>query len=93
MEEARILVPLDGSAAAEAAVPVALELARSSRGTLLLLRVTDVRFDQEPSPVEAGLAPIREAESYLRALRGSPAAAIVRAARALPGQLHRHDNS
>jgi nucleotide-binding universal stress UspA family protein len=97
MEETRILVPLDGSAAAEAAVPVALELARSSRGNLLLLRVTDVRFDQEPSPVEAGLAPIREAESYLRVLRGridaeggqvgtliwrgSPAAAIVRAAR------------
>jgi nucleotide-binding universal stress UspA family protein len=97
MEAARILVPVDGSEAAEAAVPVALELARSLRANLILLRVTDVRFEQEPSPVDTGLAPIREAESYLKILlgridaggvavaafvwRGSPAAAIVRAAR------------
>lgn len=35
----RILVPLDGSPAAEAAVPVAARLARASRGVVILLRV------------------------------------------------------
>jgi nucleotide-binding universal stress UspA family protein len=97
MNVTRILVPLDGSATAEAALPVALGLARTSGANLIVLRVTEVRFDQEPAPVDAGLAPIREAEVYLRAIRerlgqggakvatviwqGSPAAGIVKAAR------------
>jgi nucleotide-binding universal stress UspA family protein len=97
MKVARILVPLDGSKAAEAALPSALQLARASGAQLLLLRATDVRFDQEPAPVEVGLAPIRAAEAYLRGVqdrvgaelervtafvwRGSAAAAIVKAVR------------
>jgi nucleotide-binding universal stress UspA family protein len=97
MKVTRILVPLDGSEAAEGALPVALKLAEASDANLLLLRATEVRFDQEAAPVDAGLAPIRAAESYLRAIRerigagdekvgtfvwrGSPAAAIVKAAR------------
>ena len=40
-----ILVPLDGSPGAERALPIAAQLARSSKGTLVLLRVV-------PSPVE-----------------------------------------
>jgi nucleotide-binding universal stress UspA family protein len=95
MNASRILVPLDGSEAAEAALPVALKLARTSNGHVLLLRVTQLRFDRDPSPVEADLARIREAEAYLGGLRqrlgadggqvttvlwqGSPAAAIVKA--------------
>jgi nucleotide-binding universal stress UspA family protein len=92
----RILVPLDGSAAAEAALPVASELARTSEAKLLVIRVTDARFDQDPGPMETGLSRIREAEAYLQSIRdrlgpgggqvatflwrGSPAAAIVKAA-------------
>ncbi len=95
MKMSKILVPLDGSAAAEAALPVALELAKASNASLLILRVASARFDPEPGPVDAGLAPIREAEAYLRSIReragaqggrvttviwqGSPAAAIVKA--------------
>jgi nucleotide-binding universal stress UspA family protein len=97
MKVTKILVPLDGSEAAEAALPMALEFARASGAHLLLLRVTDVRFDQEPAPVDIGLAPVRAAESYLRGVqgrlgaglgqvsgvvwRGSAAAAIVKAVR------------
>jgi nucleotide-binding universal stress UspA family protein len=35
----RILVPLDGSARAEQALPIAARLAQASGGSLLLLRV------------------------------------------------------
>ena len=38
----RILVPLDGSSAAEAALPLATELARRAGATLLLVRSTDM---------------------------------------------------
>jgi nucleotide-binding universal stress UspA family protein len=95
MKAGRILVPLDGSEAAEAALPFALDLAKTSQGRLLVLRVTDVPFDRDPAPVESVLARIREAEAYLRGIserlsigggqlttslwQGSPAAAIVRA--------------
>ena len=95
MTPRRILVPLDGSEAAEAALPVALEVATASGGQLLILRVIPERFDREPSPLDTALDRIREAESYLRQIRerigtegkriatflwqGSPAAAIVKA--------------
>lgn len=97
MNVKRILVPLDGSDAAEAALPVASELARTSEAKLLVIRVTDARFERDPAPIEAGLRRIREAEAYLTLIRerlgagggqvatflwhGSPAAAIVKAAR------------
>jgi nucleotide-binding universal stress UspA family protein len=92
----RLLVPLDGSETAEAALPAARELARTSGAELLLIRVTEARFDPSPGPLAAGLGRIREAEEYLGAIRerlkasgahsttflwhGSPAAAIVKAA-------------
>ena len=42
---ARILVPLDGSAAAEEALPVAARIARASRGSMHLLRVVSSPID------------------------------------------------
>lgn len=41
----RILVPLDGSARAERALPVALTIARASAASMLLLRVVDLTHD------------------------------------------------
>ena len=92
----KILVPLDGSTAAEAAVPVALQLARGENVGLVLLMVMNVHPLPDPAPCEPDVAPIREAQSYLDTARhrlvsgyrdvstavwrGAPGAAIVRAA-------------
>jgi nucleotide-binding universal stress UspA family protein len=92
----KILVPLDGSAAAEAALPLAVQLARADDAGLVLVTVTNVHPSPDPAPCEQDLAPIREAQNYLETARrhllgsyrdistavwrGAPAAAIVRAA-------------
>jgi nucleotide-binding universal stress UspA family protein len=92
----KILVPLDGSVTAEDAVPVALHLARAHDAGLVLLTVVHVHPLPDPAPVDADLVPIRHAEGYLATARrrltadypnvltavwrGTPAAAIVRAA-------------
>lgn len=49
----RILVPLDGSEAAERAVPVAEELARRFQGSLVLLEVVSQIRDWHYSAIEA----------------------------------------
>ena len=71
MTARKIMVPLGGSAAAEAALPVAVEMATASRGQLLILRtiVISERFDRDPSPLDMPLARIREAEAYLEKIR------------------------
>lgn len=95
MSARRILVPLDGSEAAEAALPVALEVATKSGGQLVVLRAAEVRLEPAPAPVDTALVRVREAEAYLKHIRdriestgqpvstflwqGSPAAAIVKA--------------
>jgi nucleotide-binding universal stress UspA family protein len=92
----KILVPLDGSTTAEAAVPLALQLARGDNVGLVLLMVANVHPVPDPAPCEPDVAPIREAHTYLDTARnhlasgyrdvstavwrGAPAAAIVRAA-------------
>jgi nucleotide-binding universal stress UspA family protein len=92
----KILVPLDGSTTAEAAVPIALRLARAENATLTLLMVTSAHAAPDPAPVEADLVPIRAAQGYLESARrrlaadypsvstavwrGTAAAGIVRAA-------------
>jgi|SRR5215470_8293295 len=92
----KILVPLDGSTTAEAAVPLALQLARGENVGLVLLMVTNVHPLPDPAPCDPDVAPIREAKTYLDTARhhvvsgyrdvttavwrGAPAAAIVRAA-------------
>ena len=61
----KILVPLDGSRAAEAAVPVALRLAREPRTGLVLLAVANIHTSQDPAPAEPEIAPIQDARAYL----------------------------
>lgn len=46
----RILVPLDGSAGAERAIPVAVRLAQASGGTVVLLRVAGLPTAFVPYP-------------------------------------------
>jgi nucleotide-binding universal stress UspA family protein len=91
-----ILVPLDGSTTAEAAVPLALQLARAEHARVVLLMVTSVHPAPDPAPVELDLVPIRDAQAYLETAkrrllsdypnvatavwRGTAATAIVRAA-------------
>lgn len=43
----RIVVPLDGSARAERAIPVAVRLARASEGSIVLLRIADIPIEYE----------------------------------------------
>jgi nucleotide-binding universal stress UspA family protein len=92
----KILVPLDGSQAAEAAIPIALRLAGEPKSSLVLLGVANARFSEEPEPAEPGIAPVQDARSYLEAAKshlvpgidgaiatvwtGPAAAAIVKAA-------------
>src|SRR5438046_3179128 len=71
----QIMVPLDGSALAERALPFAERLARASGATLHLVRVVDVLAhpDWAPAPVYVpqGVyeAALQEATTYLAAQR------------------------
>ena len=72
-----ILVPLDGSPRAEAALPVAAHLARASGGTVAFVRVVDPQRDLAPY-VPSDLEEVQRmvhaeevaARSYLRSLPG-----------------------
>jgi nucleotide-binding universal stress UspA family protein len=64
----RILVPLDGSPAAEAVLPHAVRLARLHRAELWLLRVALARPALRKDPIDAQLRAVQEAESYLSAV-------------------------
>jgi len=72
----RILVPLDGSARAEVALPLAARLARPAGGAVVLARVvsppTQHRFDfVQPAPPDTLLAATRDmAERYLEEVVG-----------------------
>ncbi len=75
----RILVPLDGSARAERALPVAAQIARASGGSLLLVQVI-----KQPIDYSGGLSPVPlltdrfmesemgAVENYLKAVAASP---------------------
>ncbi len=73
----RILVPLDGSARAEQAIPVAARLAHFSRGAVVLLRVVHFATEVVPYPavdpstiwtiIDANL---EEAKQYVRRMTG-----------------------
>jgi len=103
MKLTRILVPLDGSALAEAALPDAASLA-GAESELILVRAAEARTIPGGDPVEAQVKVVRVAEEYLAGVaarlesRGSPsvkttvwygpaASAIVDAARLLRADL------
>jgi nucleotide-binding universal stress UspA family protein len=70
----RVLVPLDGSDRAERALPVAMRLALASGGSLVLVRVATESY-YAPAALgyaldnaDALVAPVNEAEAYLKAV-------------------------
>jgi nucleotide-binding universal stress UspA family protein len=65
----KILVPLDGSLLAEAALPTAVELIGSNaKATLILLRAAEATTVPGVDPLDAQVAVVREAEDYLEAV-------------------------
>jgi len=65
----KILVPLDGSSFAEAALPKAVELVgRNHEATLILLRVVEVMTLPGVNRIDAQGAVVREAEEYLESV-------------------------
>jgi nucleotide-binding universal stress UspA family protein len=64
----RILVALDGSVLAEAALRAALDLAAKGGATLSLLRAAEAHPLPGTDKVEAQVTAIREAEEYLAAV-------------------------
>jgi len=66
MKVDKVLVPLDGSPLAEMALPTAIELVRDSPdATLILLRAVEATTLPGIDPIEAQVAVVGEAESYL----------------------------
>ena len=64
MKFAKILVPLDGSALAETALPTAVQLAKEQGASLLLMRAVET-WGIASDVVEAEIRVVREAEHYL----------------------------
>jgi nucleotide-binding universal stress UspA family protein len=73
----RILVPLDGSARAERAIPVAAHIARAANGTVVLVQVATLPFTYSPYLGSATYADevieadLKEVERYLDTLANS----------------------
>jgi nucleotide-binding universal stress UspA family protein len=65
MKLTTILVPLDGSALAEAALPRAIELARVAEARVLLLRAAAAHTLPGLDPTAAQVRVVEEAERYL----------------------------
>jgi nucleotide-binding universal stress UspA family protein len=64
-----ILVPLDGSTVAEAALAPAVALAREAGAKLVLLRAAEAHTLPTTDPIEAQVDVMREAEEYLARTR------------------------
>lgn len=71
MKATKILVPLDGSALAEAALAKAVEVVNDSpSASLLLLRAAEAPALFGRDPIEAQVEVVHEAEQYLEAVAG-----------------------
>jgi nucleotide-binding universal stress UspA family protein len=82
----RIMVPLDGSALARQALPLALELARSARAELLLLQAVAPAIEDYPI-ISPSRGPIPQYGEVLAALRHQAASDLD----TLATELHSHD--
>ena len=69
MKVKTILVPLDGSIFAEAALAPATDLARQAGATLVLLRAAEAHTLPMADPIEAQVDVMDEAQEYLAAAR------------------------
>ena len=69
MRTGKILIPLDGSEMAEAAVAEARQLARPGASTLVLVRAASALNLPGTDLVDMQLSAVREAEAYLAALK------------------------
>ena len=65
----KILVPLDGSEMAEAAIPPALEMAKAGSPLLILMRAADARVLPGTDVIDAQVQAVREAEEYLAGVK------------------------
>jgi nucleotide-binding universal stress UspA family protein len=72
-----ILVPLDGSALAQAALPPAVDLARERGAKLVLVRAAEAHTLPMADPIEGQVKAVRRAEEYLAAIRDGVAEAGV----------------
>lgn len=68
MKLSKVLVALDGSALAEAALDKAVEMVRESGATMVLLRAAEATTLPGADPTEAQVEVVREAEEYLAAV-------------------------
>ena len=68
MKTDRVLVPLDGSALAEAAIEAALDLGHGMASKLVLVRAAEAHTLPGADPTDEQVAVVREAEEYLAAV-------------------------
>lgn len=68
MKIKKLLVPLDGSSLAEAALDKAVEMVKESGATMVLLRAAEATTLPGADPTEAQVEVVREAEDYLGAV-------------------------
>jgi len=69
MKANRILVPLDGSEMAEAAIAPALEMAQAGSALLILMRAADARVLPGSDVIDAQVRAVQEAETYLAGVK------------------------
>jgi nucleotide-binding universal stress UspA family protein len=65
----KILIPLDGSPLAEAAIDTALDLLMGARVSLALVRAAEAHTPPGADPTDAQVEVVREAEAYLASVR------------------------
>ena len=69
MKITTVLVPLDGSSLAEAALGPAVEFARDNEAQLVLVRAAEAHPIPGADPTEAQVEVVRKAEEYLEGVR------------------------
>jgi nucleotide-binding universal stress UspA family protein len=68
MKISRMLIPLDGSTLAEAAIDAALDISGGASSALILLRAAEAHTLPGADPTDEQVAVVREAETYLAAV-------------------------